>query len=256
MEQMKTKAIIFDLDGTAMPLGLGNFPSKRLVDIISRLQDKYYISVATGRSLNDAIEIIDFLGLKDECIISAGSEIYNPVSRKVVWQKRLSSSAVNRIKSALRGSTAKANLGTMLDADKTAGEISVNVNEETTVIYVTAMQEDDATKLEKELEHQHLHVISTDSFWEKGLKDLHIMAKDASKEHALAELLKIFQISKEESVVAGDGQNDIGLFNAGGLKIAMGNAVPELKELADTVIGDADSDGLAEYLETLILGDK
>jgi peptidyl-prolyl cis-trans isomerase B (cyclophilin B) len=47
----------------------------------------------------------------------------------------------------------------------------------------------------------------------------------------------------------GDGHNDIELFRAVGRKIAMGNAVPELKEAADEVIGDIAQDSFAEFLE-------
>lgn len=50
----------------------------------------------------------------------------------------------------------------------------------------------------------------------------------------------------------GDGANDIHLFNAVGLKVAMGNAVPSLKEKADIVIGHVTDDGLAQYFEDLV----
>jgi|GEM_PF-5597886 len=43
----------------------------------------------------------------------------------------------------------------------------------------------------------------------------------------------------------GDGENDIGLFEAVGLKLAMGNAVPELKAIADEVIPSLDENGVA-----------
>ena len=71
------------------------------------------------------------------------------------------------------------------------------------------------------------------------------------KEHAIAKLLKILSVEKDRSVGVGDGYNDVHLFNAVGYKVAMGNAVPELKARADIIIGSVKEDGLAQYLKTL-----
>ena len=42
----------------------------------------------------------------------------------------------------------------------------------------------------------------------------------------------------------GDGPNDMEIFDYVGLKIAMGNAVPELKEKADFVTKTVEEDGI------------
>ena len=51
----------------------------------------------------------------------------------------------------------------------------------------------------------------------------------------------------------GDGYNDFPLLMASGLKIAMGNAVPELKEIADFVAPTVEEDGVAVIIEKFIL---
>ena len=38
-----------------------------------------------------------------------------------------------------------------------------------------------------------------------------------------------------------------------GLGVAMGNAIAEVKEIADVVIGTNDDDGIAKYLENEVL---
>ena len=43
------------------------------------------------------------------------------------------------------------------------------------------------------------------------------------------------------------------MFNTAGLKIAMGNSVPELKEKADFVTGSNNRNGVAEAVERYIL---
>ena len=84
-----------------------------------------------------------------------------------------------------------------------------------------------------------------------GFKDIHVTNRSATKEHAIAELLKILNIKQENTVGVGDGHNDIHLFNAVSNKVAMGNAVDELKAASDEVIGLVTDDGFAEYLERL-----
>lgn len=52
-----------------------------------------------------------------------------------------------------------------------------------------------------------------------------------------------------EAVIAfGDNLNDLGLLEAAGIKVAVGNAQPKLKELADYVIETNKEDGVAKFL--------
>lgn len=52
-----------------------------------------------------------------------------------------------------------------------------------------------------------------------------------------------------EIAAFGDDFADIGMLKLCGLGIAMGNAIDEVKEIADMVIGRNDKDGIAEFLE-------
>ena len=56
-----------------------------------------------------------------------------------------------------------------------------------------------------------------------------------------------------EAIVAiGDNQNDISMFEAVGLSIAMGNAADTVKAAATRVTGDNVSDGVAQAIERLL----
>ncbi|MFZ5932899.1 MAG: HAD family hydrolase [Patescibacteria group bacterium] len=59
-------------------------------------------------------------------------------------------------------------------------------------------------------------------------------------------------ISLKELLVVGDSLNDFELFQVAGLSAAMGQSPKKLKSIAQITIGDADEDGLAEYLEKLL----
>lgn len=84
-----------------------------------------------------------------------------------------------------------------------------------------------------------------------GYHDIHITDRNATKEHAVAELLHMLALERKQATGIGDGHNDIHLFKAVEQRIAMDNAVKELKNAADLVIGSVQDDGLAEYLEKL-----
>lgn len=85
----------------------------------------------------------------------------------------------------------------------------------------------------------------------QGCNDILITNKTATKEHAIAQLLEILGVNKADTTGIGDGHNDLHLFHAVQHKVAMGNAVQELKDAADLVIDHVKNDGMAQYLEGL-----
>lgn len=70
-------------------------------------------------------------------------------------------------------------------------------------------------------------------------------AKDTNKGAALAAL----PFEKDEIAAIGDAQNDLPMFEAAGIKVAMGNAVDVLKDAADFITDTNDNDGIAKWIE-------
>ena len=79
-----------------------------------------------------------------------------------------------------------------------------------------------------------------------------VYSKDASKGRALAELARHLNIRKEEIACIGDGENDLSMFEAAGLRIAMGNAVEDLKKQADHVTDSNARYGAAKAVEWIL----
>ncbi|OEH94183.1 Cof-type HAD-IIB family hydrolase [Bacillus solimangrovi] len=79
-----------------------------------------------------------------------------------------------------------------------------------------------------------------------------IMRRDVSKETAISLLSRLLDISLERIAVFGDDYNDIGLFKACGYPIAMGNAIPQLKDIAYHITDTNDDDGVAVVLESIV----
>ena len=86
-----------------------------------------------------------------------------------------------------------------------------------------------------------------------GNNSLEVTSDQATKLHGIVEVTKILKIKKEEVIGVGDSYNDFSLLMASGLKIAMGNAVPELKAIADFIAPSVEEDGVATIIEKFIL---
>ncbi|MEN8076410.1 Cof-type HAD-IIB family hydrolase [Clostridioides difficile] len=77
-------------------------------------------------------------------------------------------------------------------------------------------------------------------------------AKGIDKAKVLESILKKLGVNKEEIIAFGDGHNDASMVKYAGLGIAMGNAVQELKEIADYVTLSNDEDGIAYAIDKFI----
>lgn len=75
----------------------------------------------------------------------------------------------------------------------------------------------------------------------------------ADKGKALETLLRYYDINKELVISFGDDINDIPMLKASGTGVAMGNAAPAVKSIADYITSSNDEDGVAEYIENYLL---
>ncbi len=85
-----------------------------------------------------------------------------------------------------------------------------------------------------------------------GCYFLTILHPDADKAHGIKSVSEYHGFDLDKLTVFGDNFNDIGMFALAGTSVAMANAQPEVKDLADIVLQHTnDEDGVAKYLEAL-----
>ena len=65
---------------------------------------------------------------------------------------------------------------------------------------------------------------------------IELVPKGFNKAVGIATVIRLFDISWENTVVFGDSNNDLAMFEYAAIKVAMGNASPKIKELADYVL--------------------
>ena len=78
---------------------------------------------------------------------------------------------------------------------------------------------------------------------------------DASKGIAAAWLASRWNIPRDQVMALGDQDNDRSMIEWAGLGVAMGNAIDDLKTMADFIAPSVDEDGAALVIEKFILND-
>ncbi|MCD8313173.1 MAG: Cof-type HAD-IIB family hydrolase [Bacteroidales bacterium] len=84
------------------------------------------------------------------------------------------------------------------------------------------------------------------SRWNDEFVDLN--PADVTKATGMQEVMAHYGFSREESIAFGDGGNDIQMLQYAGIGVAMGNATPDVKEMADFVTTSVDDGGVAGAL--------
>jgi len=79
-----------------------------------------------------------------------------------------------------------------------------------------------------------------------------VLNREASKRNALARLCADFQILPERVLAIGDSRNDVPMLRWAGVGVAMGNALPEVKESVRYVTASNADDGVAVAIERFV----
>lgn len=242
------KAVIFDLDGTAIPNRRDGMPSKRVIEVVRKIKDKIHVSAATGRGMSMAEDIIKSLGLTAPCILGGGTQVIDPVSGEVLWEKDMDKNQIEKIMEIAKEYQYPVFFGD--DTEGTLPKYKITQREER-IIYIEPVTKDDTKiildKLSK-IPNIAAHKVMS---WTPEHFDIHITHIEATKRHSMEVLLKILKVNKDEVVAVGDSNNDLPLFELAGYKIAMENGSEELKAKADMVAPHVSEDGLAVALEKL-----
>lgn len=82
---------------------------------------------------------------------------------------------------------------------------------------------------------------------------LEFMPFGVDKGTALAGFVERMGLQKEEIMACGDSYNDDTMIAYAGIGVAMGNAVPEIKQIADYITCSNDEDGVAVAIEKFVL---
>lgn len=244
----KYKAVIIDVDGTLVEF-FNDLPSKRVTSALNKASKKIHIGLATSRPLIYAKHIVEHLSLSGPSIFSNGAEIVDTTTQKILAENPIEKDAVEKVAELLE----KEHLEALINEDGTDEDFKKGK------AYKRPLDIWFPTVPEEKLERcrNFLRTIPNIYFWDgiskKGGFDIVVTHTAATKQHGIFEVAKILGIQTHEIIGIGDGYNDFPLLMACGLKVAMDNAVEDLKKIADFIAPPVTKDGVAVVLEKFVL---
>lgn len=250
----KYKALIVDCDGTLVESQRDALPSSIVTDAISKASGLIHIGIATQRSLFSARPIIEHLKLTGPSIVTGGAQVIDSQTFKILREELIEIDDLEKAVKIIKEFKKKYNISFFIqdgdgkDKNWSAGYIP----REPILVFIPDLKEEIADKLKKELSVISSLSVQKVFTWE-GQFGVVIAATQATKQHGIFEVAKILGIETHEIIAVGDSYNDFPLLMACGLKIAMGNAVPDLKAIADYIAPTVEEDGVADVINKFIL---
>lgn len=274
---MAIKMVALDIDGTLLDPQGELRPAVRQA-VRQAMAAGVHVTLATGRRFDGAAAIAAELGVELPLVLHHGTVIQDSLSGAVLYEDALPDGLLATLVAAAREhgqqpvlhcSPAASHeiLSGPPEADNAAaaaylarhgGSRRLPYAELTTmsrVLSVGFYSYDDT--LRPLYEHLSGEDACLATFWEPGAiwKDflLEVVHADCSKASALAHLAAQYGIGMHEVMAIGDERNDLEMIAAVGLGVAMGNAVPAVRERAAVVVASNADDGVAEALGRFVL---
>ena len=258
------KLIATDIDGTI--LAPASDFTEGVVTCISRLQDMgVKVVLVTGRMNKAALLIRDELGLRTPVVSYQGGLIND--GGEVLYERYLSEAQAKNIIDWAKQEKIHINL---YNDDTLYSEI----DDEEVQRYSRAQHIDYVVKSFDEIRLDKVNKILAIDYYDaeridryekelpKIFSDLYIIKStpnflefsnpEGSKYCAVRFLQNYWGIKENETLTIGDQNNDIALLQAGGIKVAMGNATEELQQVADYITDTVYNDGFVAAVEEFV----
>jgi hypothetical protein len=260
--------VAFDLDGTL--LRSDGTVSKRTKETLLLLQERGCLcTIATGRMFRSAQAIAKDLFLSDVPLITYnGSLVKTPGENIPLFTRGIPAEVAGKLLRFCkeRGWYVQSYLEDRLLVEKKSywteyyetlaeveafplGEAFFTPSRDPLKILLAANSEEEHALMIRTLtEHFGNHLFLAGSHTPKA-RFLEVVARGIDKGKALERLCEARGISPKETLVFGDSENDVPLFESAGVSVAMGNATSSIRERAAFVTESNDRDGIPLFIE-------
>lgn len=250
---MNIKTIIVDLDRTL--LRTDKTLSSYTIEVLRECRKNgMRIMVATARPLRTAKQYCEILDA-DTVVVSNGARVICGSQRTEFGICQQSAiyllNTLNRHPSLLitleTGDIAYSNKP-IADYETIISDDLVSIAEAESVLKILVRLDDEETlAFVKENLTKDLHYTIANGHL------IQIMNKAATKWNGIKAMLDISNCSPEETAYFGDDHDDIEPIKMCGLGVAVSNAINEVKAVADYVAESNDADGVARFIEQMLL---
>ncbi|MBQ2225891.1 MAG: Cof-type HAD-IIB family hydrolase [Prevotella sp.] len=252
------KALFFDIDGTLVSFKTHRIPESTVLALTEAKRNGSKIYISTGRPIQFIMNLGQIEHLIDGYVTTNGARCF-------IGDKTISINAIphNEVEILLKDAKLKDYCSIVVGVDgigifnekPIANEIfveSLAVPMTNILIPVEQVLKGDILQfspfIDKETEDKLMpqlqHCVS--GRWHPKFTD--ITAEKADKGKGILALAQHEGFDMSNCIGFGDGGNDTTMIKDCGIGVAMGNAIPELKSIADYVTSSVDEDGIANAL--------
>lgn len=256
----KCKLLLFDLDGTL--LQGDKTISKRTLSVLKQCREKgILIGVSTSRSEQNSLVYLN--ELMPDILISSGGALVK-YGTEYIYKAEFSVAETNNMINMARavcGEDCEITIDTTdshywnykIDPKKLDQSWGDSIYTDFTDFSECALKmcveifdKDKADMLADRLDQCDC-IRFSDGYWYKFTQ------KNVTKENAIIKITEVCGFGTESIIAFGDDFADIGMLELCGLGVAMGNAIDEVKNKADIVIGSNDEEGIATFIKGNLL---
>lgn len=248
------KALIIDVDGTLMLSKRDALPTNEVTEAVKKAAEILHVGIATQRAVPNTIPIIKHLNLNGPSIVAGGALILDSKTFKIIKEEIIEYGSLNKAIEIMKeyklkyGSPFSIQDSEVGDQEWTQSYIP----KKPFATFIGNLDFEVAVELETKLSEIPNIAVHKVTPW-AGKFGVVVTAALATKQHGIFEVAKILGIKADEIIGVGDGYNDFPLLMACGLKVAMGNAVEELKAIADYIAPTVEEDGVVDVINKFIL---
>ena len=269
-------ALLLDLDGTVIdPSGVVRESTSEAIRALNASGVR--VMITTGRSVTATEDVIEELELDGTAVVFNGAGIWCPKQQRLLEEQILAERVVDPV---MDYAEREGHLVCVMRGDKKFAPTPKDELEEATLSVLRGLEVVDRADLPREylmrvtvfsrvhesseplheevcavlrapayLTHFQLSLLH--AFRESPYQAVDVHPPCRGKAEALRWLAEEEGIPSERVACVGDATNDIPMFAAAGLSVAMGDGMPEALAAADRVIGASDTDAIPELIKEL-----
>ena len=278
INNLKDFLFISDLDGTLL-LPDGSFPEESKKRLNRLISDGMQFTIATARNYDSAHPILKGLDIKFPVVLFNGVYLVDFHSGEIlehtefidksVIDSMLDLAKINKIdpfiytfgnqhqvyyrKATNTGSTAYLNSLKKDDRVRQVSEFVFQADENISGFLLIGTLENLNPIYNglKENHFDHLNLYFAEDVSMKGYYWLQSFHQQANKGNMLERLVKRLNFPLSKTLVFGDYLNDLDMFRVARYSVAMENALPEVKESANKIIGHNSQGAVLDFLESI-----
>ncbi|WP_188454540.1 Cof-type HAD-IIB family hydrolase [Virgibacillus oceani] len=256
---MDKKIVFFDIDGTLVDFDK-KIPLSTKVAIQQLKENGVYVAIATGRApymfenIRKELGIESFVSFNGQYVVFEGQLVYdNPLGQEELKRLYNASLAGDYPMIFMGAEEMRASQGDSKYIKESFDSLKFNYPDVDPEFYDDRSIYQALLFCERDAEKAFQNVHTSFRFLRWHDLSCDIMPDGGSKAIGVQKLIEASGLKVNDTYAFGDGLNDIEMIEEIGTGIAMGNAVHELKKIADYVTADVGEEGIYKALKHLHL---